>query len=89
MEAVNRLQGPITTAATAPRAPEGSMPQGSQVATPQGPSVTQGSIAQGTQSPTTPETPATAFNNAAIKDLTKRVYSFPEGSKLQGPSNFD
>jgi Reverse transcriptase (RNA-dependent DNA polymerase)/GAG-pre-integrase domain len=57
----------------------------------------QGSNSQGTLeannasiSPKTPErSESIALNSAISKDLNKRVYSFPEGSKLQGPSNFD
>lgn len=30
-----------------------------------------------------------AFNSSSIKEISKRIYSFPEANRLEGPSNFD
>jgi len=73
-EALNRLEA-AAAAATAPAPPERPIPQGTT------------DPHQAQQQPVDPL--VAAFNHSVIKDFNKRVYSFPEGSKLQGPSNFD
>ena len=44
----------------------------------------------GPNGPSSGPTPlVTAFSDSIIKDFNKRVYKFPEESKLKGPDNFD